>query len=308
MLAHSRAGVIKSATLRSLGLENKTIWRRCQPGGPWQRLLPGIVLLSNGVASEQQRVTASLLLAGPRAVVTGSQACLDHGLRRSELPDPEHVHVLVPHEQKTASTGFLTIERTVRLPDPSWRNGSPIAPLIRAVTDAARRLRNVEPVERLLIEAIQGGRCSPAALREEFDLGTTRGTALPRRVLSEVAYLRSPAEAAAKALSRRLTIQPSRWNVNVYDAGGHYVGCPDAWWDDVALAWEIDSVQFHYSRDGYARTLRRNTRYAAAGIVVVQTLPARLKTDPAGVIAELRAGYAAAAARPRPAVTWDQPG
>ncbi|MCR3747851.1 hypothetical protein LX88_001789 [Lentzea californiensis] len=77
---------------------------------------------------------------------------------------------------------------------------------------------------------------------------------------------------------------------------------PDTWCDEVGLAWEIDSNEFHYSKDAYARTLERNCRYAAAGISVVQTLPSRLRKKPDAVVAELRAAYTAAQARPRPAV------
>ncbi|MFF5990837.1 hypothetical protein [Prauserella flavalba] len=97
-------------------------------------------------------------------------------------------------------------------------------------------------------------------------------------------------------------MRPSHWNPTVYGPAGQYVGCPDAWWDDVGLAWEIDSFEFHFSRFDYARTLQRNTNYAAAGLTVVQTLPSRLIHEPGGVLAELGAAYRAAAARPRPTV------
>jgi hypothetical protein len=135
-----------------------------------------------------------------------------------------------------------------------------------------------------------------------LDRGTKRGTALPRRLLAEWLDLRSVAEALAKELSKRLPVPPTHWNPVVHDALGNYIGRPDGWWEDVALAWEIDSVDFHFSRDDYARTLRLNTRYAAAGITVVPTLPSRLRDDPGGVVQELEAAYRAAAARPRPPV------
>ncbi|MEC3981235.1 hypothetical protein [Amycolatopsis sp. H20-H5] len=114
--------------------------------------------------------------------------------------------------------------------------------------------------------------------------------------------LRSVAEARAKTLSRRLPVPPSHWNAKIQGPDGRYLGRPDGWWDEIALAWEIDSIDFHFTKDGYARTLERNTRYAAAGIIVVQTLPSRLDKDPAGVLAELEAAYRTAASRPRPPV------
>ncbi|HEV7978988.1 hypothetical protein [Amycolatopsis sp.] len=295
-------GVVKATTLESLDMGSKSIYRKCLPGGPWQRLLPGIILLHSNEPTQDQRAIAALLYAGADAVITGTEACRRQGLRSRELPQGDGILVLVPHQHKILSSEFVTVERTVRLPKAVFKDGIPLAPLVRATTDAIRRIRKVEPIGQLLIEAIQHGRCAPNALAYELDRGTKRGTAIPRRLLAEWANLRSVAEARAKTLSRRLQFQPSHWNIEVWGRAGNYVGCPDAWWEDVGLAWEIDSVDFHFGRDGYARTLERNTRYAAAGIPVVQTLPSRLIKDPDGVIAELQAAYLTATTRPRPPV------
>jgi hypothetical protein len=90
--------------------------------------------------------------------------------------------------------------------------------------------------------------------------------------------------------------------VRIYDQGGNYIAMPDTWCDDVAMAWEIDSLSFHLRRN-FASTLARNTRYAGTGVVVVQTLPSRLRKEPSAVIKELRAAYQAAKLRPRPHIT-----
>ena len=283
-------------------MNSKVIYQKCLPGGPWQRLLPGIILLHNGEPTRRERAIAALLYAGPNAVITGAEACRRYGLHVPEQFPETDVHVLVPHQHKILSSEFVTVERTSRLPDPWQREGIQLAPTVRAATDAVRRIRVEEPIGRLLVEAIQRGRCAPQELMRELDRGTKRGTALPRRLLEEWLDLRSVAEAHAKDLSRRLLVPPTHWNPEIRDASGRYVGCPDGWWEDVGLAWEIDSFDFHFHRDGYARTLRRNNRYSAAGIMVVQTLPSRLRDDPVGVIEELEAAHRAAAAQPRPAV------
>ncbi|SDY68806.1 hypothetical protein SAMN05421504_106391 [Amycolatopsis xylanica] len=298
----SRLGVVRAADLEEAGIHSSTIYDRCLPGGPWQILLPGIILRHNGKPTQDQRATGALLYTGPDAMLTGVEACRRHGLSPDELPDDMGIHVLNPHEIKVRSVDYLTVERTRRAPTPIVRNKLLLSPLVRATTDAVRGLRSVDPIQKLLIEAIQRGRCAPEALLAELDIGTTRGTAIPRRLLKEWANIRSIAEARAKALSHRLPVPPSHWNVPLHSQAGHYVGCPDAWWDDIGLAWEIDSFEFHFYREGYARTLTRNNRYAAAGITVVQTVPSRLGTDPAGVLAELKAAYAVAASRVRPDV------
>ncbi|WP_273937519.1 hypothetical protein [Kutzneria chonburiensis] len=164
-------------------------------------------------------------------------------------------------------------------------------------------MRKIDPVRALLSEAVQRGRCRPADLLAELDTGSRRGSALPRRVLSEVGEgVHSVAEAHGLRRWRAANLPNAMWNVPVYDSSDRFVAIPDAWCDEVALAWEIDSFEWHLDAKGYAKTVARNTRYATAGIVVVQTLPSRLRDDPQGVIAELRAAYAAAKARPRPPV------
>lgn len=163
-------------------------------------------------------------------------------------------------------------------------------------------MRAAEPVAKLLIEAIQRGGCSPDAIERELDVGSTRGTAIPRRLLGDVQRLKSIAELHALRLSRRLRRPPTHWNVKLYGPEGDYIGYPDAWWDDVGLAWEIDSQEWHSAGQRYAGTISRNTRYTVSGILVVQTLPNRLLTDPNGVLADLTRAYRTASVRPRPDV------
>lgn len=294
----SRAGVVRVAELEELGVPSSTAYRRCQPDGPWRRLLPGIILLSRTPPSRGQLVTAALVYGRADALLTGFDACAAHGL---DTTPRSNVHILVPSTRKLRSSEYVVVERTCRLPEALWRNDTPLAPLVRATLDAARRLRKTDPVRSLIANAIQGGRCSLGALESELNTGGQRGSALPRRVLTEFsAGLRSTAEADALQLLTGSGLPVPKWNVRLFESDGRFIGMPDAWFDDVALAWEIDSYDFHFGPEGYAKTLARNARYAAAGIAVVQTLPSRLRRAPAEVIGELRAAYRAAKARPRP--------
>ena len=58
--------------------------------------------------------------------------------------------------------------------------------------------------------------------------------------------------------------------------------------------------EFHLSPTDYGRTLSRHAAMTAAGIVVVHTLPSRLRTEPDAVLAELRGAFNLASQRPRP--------
>jgi hypothetical protein len=297
----SRRGAIKVATLTELGVPPRTAYRRCLPGGPWQRLLPGILVLANTKPTRRQLIEAALLYAGPGAVVTGLESCQRHGLRNT--PAEQRVHLLVPHARKVHSGDYVIIERTTRLPKRVVREEVPLAPLARSVLDACRRFTAYDPVRALITEAVQRGRLQPRWLQHELEMGSQRGTAIPREVLKDVtAGARSIAEIDAMRVWGRTGLPRPLWNMPLHREHGEYVATPDAWFDEVGLAWEIDSFEFHFQRADYANTVSRNARYAAAGVIVVQTLPNRLRSEPDEVAAELAAAYRAAAARPRPPI------
>ncbi len=152
-----------------------------------------------------------------------------------------------------------------------------------------------------MAEAVQRRFCTTEMLTTELDQGSRSGTAIPRQALVPIlGGARSVAEADAWRLWQRSGLPPGQWNVPIFDANGNYIATPDFWYDRVAFAWEIDSYRYHANRDDHRDTLARNSRYVQAGIVVLQTLPSRLRTEPDRVLAEVHAAFRTAQARPRP--------
>ncbi|GLZ30334.1 hypothetical protein Lesp02_25230 [Lentzea sp. NBRC 105346] len=277
----------------ALDISHAAAYRRCKPGGPWQRLFPGVVLLHNGPPTRDQLVAGALLKAGPDALITGPEACRRYGLR---LPGNE-VHVLSP--RRIQGAGYLVVLTSTKMPAAVQVDGFPLAPPARAVADACRTLKTDDDVTGLVAAAVQQGLCDPAHLAIE---AAGFGTKDLRRLLKDLSQVRSVAERDARALSRKIGLTTKYWNRTIESPDGTVIGTPDAWFDDVGLAWEIDSKSFHLAPKDYARTLERNTRYARAGILVVQTLPARIRTEPDEVGRELKQAHQAAANRPRPPV------
>ena len=152
--AASVRGVIKARRLVELGVPERTVYARCRDGGPWQRLLPGIILLSNGPPTSEQLLSAALLHAGPGAMITGLHACRRQGVLRGPSPSLGLVHLLVDHRKQPNSSGFAVVERTHRLPAPAMVDGFPMTPVARACMDAARRLRARGDVTELLADAV----------------------------------------------------------------------------------------------------------------------------------------------------------
>jgi hypothetical protein len=293
--------VATSADLIALGLSGRTIEERCRDGGPWRRLQQGIVLLRDAPPSRAQRIQAALTVAGPEAVVTGVDALALHGLGGARLDGP--VHVLVPPRRHSRLVDGVFFDRTSALPVAQLRARFPVAPLPRAAIDTCRRAPSADHVRALLTSVIREAQVSPATLREELDKSATRGTALPRRILAELDDgVRSLAQGWAKRLIRRTGLPMPRWRVPVTSETGAHLATPDAWWDEVGLAWEVDSYAFDLSPTDYAAALCRATHLTAAGIVVVHTPPAQLRDAPAEVADLLRAAHTQAASRPRPPV------
>ena len=294
--------VITARSLIALGVPESTVYERCRDGGPWQRLLPGIVLLSTGHPTDDQIVVAALLHGGPESMVTGLEACRRQGIRRGPQRR-DALQLLIPHTRQLRNNTLVVVERTRRLPCPVVRGGMRLAPVARAVIDAARRLRSEREIAELVADAVQQGRCTVEQLAAELRDCAARGSATPRRILRGVsAGARSAAELDAQKLVRRSGLPEPMWNAEVYDADGTFLGIADAWWDEVALAWEINSFEWHLSPASYARETAKDARFSAAGVPVLPTLPKRLTTDPDRVLVELNSAYAHAARRPRPAV------
>src|SRR5690349_2395056 len=88
--------VIRRRDLLAAGVSQHTLATRCRPGGPWQLLLPGVLMLANSPPSRRQRLRAALLYAGDDAVITGVQSLHEHGLA---VANTDEVHVLVPTQK-----------------------------------------------------------------------------------------------------------------------------------------------------------------------------------------------------------------
>jgi len=291
--------VISSGELRATGVPNSTVATRCRPTGPWQRVLPGVLLLSSGHPTPGQRVRAAATYVGGDCVITGVEALRRHG---AELgPRPAHggeVHVLVSARRRRASREYVLVERTTRLPEPVWHDGLAWAPAARAAVDAARRQRDPAMLRALLVAPVRAGACTLAQVRAELDAGSQRGTAAPRAVLDSIAL---GARRATSALARRVVagapLPPPRWHVPLRAESGAALGVADAWWDDVALAWDFGGSPPSRPTVGAGRR-----GALAAGAMVLRTPPARLRDDPVGVVRELVAAFLHAASRPRPSV------
>lgn len=280
--------VITIAELRARGMTNHAIATRCRPSGVWQRLLRGVVLMTNTRPTRRQRLRAAVAYAGPESMVSGIDAMRAHGI---DVPLPPDVLVLTPARRRLTSSSYMTFERTVRLPTPVIMADLPYAPLARATLDAARQAADHEQQRALLTSVV--GRCTVAVLRAELNAGNQRGSAAVRALLAEDLTSTNDVipvtDALAKRALRRTALPPPRWHVPVYDDTGMLLGVPDAWWPEVSLAWDVGEQTRHHDP----------RVWAAAGTTLVRTAPERLQNAPDMVMDELLQAFRQAAANTR---------
>ncbi|MFJ2175721.1 hypothetical protein ACIOHE_22835 [Streptomyces sp. NPDC087851] len=299
-LAVAQDGLLTTSRLVALGLAGSTISRRCAPGGPWQRVLPRVILLQTGAPSPRQRLRAALLYAGEGALLTGVAALTLYEVRAAGPPSrPGPVDVLVPKGRAPGSRSYVRI-RTARRPAPALPvRRLPCVKLPRAVSDAVPYLPDGPAVTALLAEVVQRGRCTlqelTAALRDSRRASDPRVVAALEGLTAGV---RSVEEAEARRLLREAGIPDPLWNEPLYYPDGTFLACPDAHWPYAAVVLEIDSRAWHLSPGDWERTMTRRNLMTSQGLLVLSVSPPQLRADPAAFLTLLRTTLARAADLP----------
>jgi len=297
-LLGSQRGVLSRAQALTAVSEG-ALRHRLRPGGPWQRLLPGVYLTSTGVPTPVQLQVAALLYAGPRSFITGPAALAFHGVRGAK---PATIDVLVPASSSVASRSFLVTHRTRRMPT-RWAQDLAIRYVLpaRAVADTVRELDRLSDARTVVAGGVQRGLCTIRQLADELAQRHDAGNALFRKVLAEVAAgIRSAPEAELRELILSSGLPAPMYNPDLY-LNGTFLARPDAWWPHAGVAVEVDSKEWHLAPADWQRTLQRHRRMTAAGILVVHVTPADLRTDPLHVLEDIAA--ALKRGRPAPGVT-----
>lgn len=314
----ARHSVLSVRQLKEHGVTPSAAAARCRPGGPWRRLLPGVVLLHPGPATDEERLHAALLYTrGPArggdtavtpggdgtAMITGLAAlALHHFPSAPPLPSLDLVDVLVPRTRRLRSTGYVRVVRGQALPRPEEIAGLPTAPVPRALADAVDRIPEAAVVRRLLLEAVRGGHCEAASIVRE--LGRARLLSRPH-VADAVAAVhaadRAVAEGRLYGMVRGHRLPEPLWNVVLRLPGGAgqpgpLLGGVDAYWPDQAVALELDMRPEAGIRGPSPNPPARGHEFMERlGITVVRVAPDRLRQAPADQATIVRTALMAAA-------------
>ncbi|MDN0196857.1 hypothetical protein [Streptomyces sp. S.PNR 29] len=292
--------VVTVAQLRAHGVPAAETTGQCRPGGPWQQILPGVVLLHPGPPTSEERLHAVLMYAArepstgvptqpgaqeaaptayPEAMITGLAALTLHGFASAPpLPSLEAFDVLVPRLRRLRSTGCAHIIRTAALPTPQQVTGLPVAPVPRALADAVAGLSDAGAVRRLLTEAVRGGHCEPAAVVRELN----RARLLSRpQVVDAVDSLLAESRAIAEDRLYRMVgeygLPDPVWNVDLRLPGGPHLGGVDAYWPEQAVAVELDTRTHRHDDELWSEYAGKREHLERLGITVVYLTPRKLR-------------------------------
>ncbi|MCH5676511.1 hypothetical protein [Streptomyces gilvus] len=293
--------VLTAAQLKAHGVSSAELTEQCRPGGPWQQILPGVLLLHPGPPTSEERLHAVLTYAAresapgvpaqpgvesphrpvyAEAMITGLAALTLHGFTSAPpLLSIERIDVLVPRLRRVRSTGCARIVRTPSLPTPRQVTGVPIAPVPRALADAVSELPDAGAVRRLLTEAVRGGHCEAASVVRE--LNNAKLLSRPH-VVDAVDSLLAEGRAIAEDRLYRMVhehgLPDPVWNVDLRLPGGPYLGGLDAYWPEQAVAVELDTRAPRQDDDAlWSEYARKRETLERLGITVVHITPKKLR-------------------------------
>ena len=268
-------------------------------GRTCRMVLPGVISTFTGELDAGQRLIAGQLWAGPKAQVAGLTAVRWHAI--GEVPDDGVVRLLVDSGPGTVRSGFAVRRRTTRLDPVPWHRGPlQICSRVRALVDGARELREADAARHLLVSAVQRRHVREADLLAELEAGAIRGSKVTRQALRDVATgAWSVPEADVLGELARSTLLPRVWPNPVLRAvaDNTLLPSPDFWIDDVALAGQVHSRQYHSRDEHWESTVAADTVFGEYGIPLLTVTPSGFARDPAAFRRRVERAYEAAQRR-----------
>jgi very-short-patch-repair endonuclease len=270
-LARRQHGVVARRQLLALGLSASAIHARATRG-LLHRIHRGVYAVGHSVLGPDGWRMAAVLAAGRGAVLSHRSALDLHGVRRSQRSR----HEVLTTRSCTVKT--IEVHRTRSLPpaDVTAIRRIPVTRLARALCDCTPLLTD-QQLTRCIHEA---------EILRIFDGNAIRDP--PPRLAALIAqYMPQPAheglETAFAELMRGADLPPHEFNAHV---GSYEV---DVLFPAQKLIVELDDIRTHRTTRAFQNDRERDATLMAQGYRTLRYTGQRMKRDPDGVIATLRA-------------------
>jgi len=275
-----QAGVISRAQALEAGLSRDQIDRRLARG-VWLPLHRSVYLVTGFRRSDEARLRAASLWAGPNAVVHGASAAWWHGML-DHLPETLSLTVEPRHRRRSPPPGIVVRRRTLPAPDVAVRLAVPVVTSPLAVLEAAVELGAGGAV--FLDRALQRHVRFPALHRAYTRNLGAQGWKIATKLL--VAAADRAGSAAERLLVRLLrAARIHGWTL------GHPFGpyLLDLAFPGSGVAVEVDGWAWHIDVARFQADRRQQNALVAAGWTVLRFTWHDLTGRPAEVVAEIGA-------------------
>jgi hypothetical protein len=284
-------GVASVEQLSSCGLSRNTVDKRVARGR-WQRLLPAVILTSASAPSRRQLLVAAWLWAGPSSAIDGIDALRWHGVT---LPPTASrtIHVVVDWDAPQRSRDFVVVRRAMAEIRVGGRGMVPYVDAPTAAIVAARNARNPREATSRLSRALQQRAVTTGGLAEaRQSIGDKWCRPVDGALLAVGVGVRSPAEEDMRKLVLTSPLLPEPlWNqwLHLPDDGPDV--CVDGLWTDAGLVNEVIGKKYHAWGEQYDDTNARKERLQAAGLIVCEATPTRIRQHGPTVLKHLETTY-----------------
>lgn len=288
-IMRQQGGSISRSQALDAGLTEDQV-RYLVRGGAWTRILPGIYLAAGTPLTWQSWVHIVVLAAGADGVLVGATATQ---LRRW-TPPALPITVAIPHHRRLRirSDAVRVLRLDVPDADRVTVDGLPTTTRLRTAVDIAHLLPGIDAqpiIDRMLVL----DRVDLDELTAAIKCSHRHGSAQARALMRSAADL---AAAESERLARRLFRDAgiTGWTANlpVQVRGGRTIKT-DLTLERYKIAVEVKGWMFHSKSDRAKGDDDRITDLQLAGWFVIPVGWLELRTDPAGLIAKLRAAIEA---------------
>ena len=276
--ARRTGGIVTTADLVSADLDPAVAARQVRAGN-WQRPARGVYVTSDRPLTGLDLGRVAGRLAGARVVISGLVVLRELGLRW--LPESDQVLALVAPDVRTPSSHRVVLRRTKDLATlETWRkNELELAPVDRAVVDAARGASSLRDVRGIVLAAVADNWAGVDDLDRVLATTQHNGSALTRRAIRDAR--RGAASPPEAELVDELVGCGLPFYVNpqlLLD--GRLIGCPDVYLPGLGLGGEVDSRERHENDDDDVEsTYDRHERITAHGLQLVHLSVRRIRRD-----------------------------
>lgn len=277
----------------------------------WQCPFPSVAAPHRGPLDAATLLTASALWAGPRAVLSGTAAMRELGLRVGATSTSRILYV-VPPTGRSKSFGAAKVVRSAREAIGARRLGiATVAPAARALADAAVYERMTDrDLEALAIAVLQRGLSSPEELeRELWQRPQVKVAGVRKGLTGFLGGAWSRPEVALRGIVDEAPDLPEMLtNIGLVRlADDELIGYPDGYFPSLGLVCQVHSRQHHQGFDDqggdrWAGTVEKDSAYVAVGARLLGVSPWTLYAQPRRFLTRLRQTVALGPASPMPAV------